>query len=70
MGKYLETIYLKRFRVLAVWGALVGALAWSGISSWTHVVPTWLVYVVAISTVLVAILFVAGAKYHKKHRCK
>lgn len=38
----IKKAYGNRFKLLNGLGVLIGATAWSGISSYTHIVPKWL----------------------------
>ncbi len=67
MEKFFRMFYRMRFKILGLWGALVGALAWSGISSWTHVVPKWLLAIVLVGAVLIGILCPVSYRYCAKH---
>jgi len=58
MIKILERAIVYRFRLLNFLGVLIGIIGCTGIKSYTHIVPKWLIIITVIYAIFVASIFI------------
>ena len=60
MIKLLERAVAYRFRLLNFLGFLIGVIGCTGIKSYTHIIPKWLIVTTVIYAIFVACIFILG----------
>ena len=59
----INKLYNLRFFMLNLLGLLIGAAGYAGIQSYMHVVPKWLIILIAVYSVIVLAVWIICTKY-------